>query len=433
MNSRVSTTECFVYITLPGETSFVTAAKFRLTTDRRGVPTGRLVYGQSYLARANAIPIDPIELELSDDTYTTTRLNGVFGALRDASPDYWGRRVIEKRSGKTNLGEMDYLLFSPDDRAGALGFGLNPEPPAPLRKFNQTMNLEQLQELADAIIADKDLPKGAEAEQAQDLMLDGTSMMGGARPKTVVEDKDGLWIAKFNRPDDKWNHARVERAMLELARECGILTAESRITTIGDRDALLVKRFDREKTDNGYRRARMLSALTLLRAEDRVEDRDKWSYILLVEELRRISSQAKQDAQALFRRMCFNALISNTDDHPRNHAIIAMEQDWKLSPAYDLTPSPLISSEHRDLALVCGDIGRYANAGNLMSQRARFLLKQDEASAIIDEMERVVRDKWHEVSRRVGVSDKDCEKIASAFAYPGFRYEVPTSITKTVF
>lgn len=424
MSFRESSTECFVYITLPGETSFVTAAKFQLTTDRRGIPTGRFIYGQSYLTRTNAIPIDPLELELSDNTYTTTRLNGVFGALRDASPDYWGRRVIEKRSGKTNLGEMDYLLFSPDDRAGALGFGLNPEPPAPLRKFNQTMNLEKLQKLADAIIADKDLPKGVEAEQAQDLMLDGTSMMGGARPKAVVEDKDGLWIAKFNRPDDKWNYARVERAMLELARECGVLTAESRITTIGDRDALLVKRFDRKKTDNGYRRARMLSALTLLRAEDRVEDSDKWSYILLVEELRRISSQAKQDAQELFRRMCFNALISNTDDHPRNHAVIAMEQDWKLSPAYDLTPSPQISDEHRDLALECGDIGRYANASNLMSQSARFLLKQDEASAIIDEAERTVRDKWYEVSRRVGVSDKDCEKISSAFAYLGFRYEI---------
>lgn len=206
MSSSDSATECYVYITLPGETSFITAAKFVLSINRRGVSTGRLVYGRSYLARENAVPIDPIELALSDRTYSTTRLKGVFGALRDASPDHWGRRVIEKRSGKTELGEMDYLLFSPDDRAGALGFGLNQQPPAPLRKFNQTMDLARLQELADAIVADEDLAEGAEAAQVQDLILGGTSM-GGARPKAVVEDKEGLWIAKFNRKDDKWNEA----------------------------------------------------------------------------------------------------------------------------------------------------------------------------------------------------------------------------------
>lgn len=423
MSSRESATECYVYITLPGETSFVTAARFALTTNRQGVSTGRLVYGLSYLERENAVPIDPVELELGNKTYSTTRLKGVFGALRDAAPDAWGRRIIEKRSGKGELSEMDYLLFSPDDRAGALGFGLNQEPPAPLCKFNQTMDLERLQELADAIIADEDLLEGAEAAQVQDLMLGGTSM-GGARPKAVVEDKEGLWIAKFNRKDDTWNESRVERAMLMLGRECGLHTAESRITTIGNRDALLLKRFDRQKTANGYRRARMLSALSLLRAEDTYQDRDKWSYILLVEELRRISSQPKIDAPELFRRMCFNALISNSDDHPRNHALIAPDLEWALSPAYDLTPNPLISEERRDLALDCGDMGRYANAGNLLSQSARFLLKPEEATAIIDEMEEIVRNRWYEIARREGVTDKDCEKIARAFAYPGFRIDV---------
>jgi serine/threonine-protein kinase HipA len=423
MSSRESATECYVYITLPGETSFVTAARFALTTNRQGVSTGRLVYGRSYLERENAVPIDPVELELSSRTYSTTRLKGVFGALRDAAPDAWGRRVIEKRSGKAELSEMDYLLFSPDDRAGALGFGLDQEPPAPLRKFNQTMDLERLQELADAIIADEDLPQGAEAAQVQDLMF-GVTSMGGARPKAVVEDTEGLWIAKFNRKDDSWNEARVERAMLELGRECGLHTAESRITTIGNRDALLLKRFDRQKTDSGYRRARMLSALSLLRAEDTYQDRDKWSYVLLVEELRRISSQPKIDAPELFRRMCFNALISNSDDHPRNHALIAPDLDWTLSPAYDLTPNPQISEERRDLALDCGDMGRYANARNLLSQSARFLLKPEEATAIIDEMEEIVRNRWYEIARREGVTDKDCEKIARAFAYPGFRSDI---------
>lgn len=414
--------DCFVYITLPGETEFVTAGRFQRTEDRHGVPRGRFVYGKSYLDRKNAVPIDPIELKFSEKTYETRLLKGIFGALRDASPDYWGRRIIERHFGSPGPDELDYLLYSPDDRAGALGFGLNQKPPAPKRKFNRTLDLNKLQAFADAIIKDEPLPQESGAEPAQELMLEGTSM-GGARPKAVVEDDGALWIAKFNRPDDKWNHARVEGAMLKLARACGLQTAESRLTKIGDRDALLVKRFDRQGSNGGYQRARMLSALTLLRAEDTHQDRSKWSYVFLVEELRRVSAQPKTDAPELFKRMCFNALITNNDDHPRNHAVIAMEDDWKLSPVYDLIPATPISVERRDLALACGDMGRYAHAENLLSQSARFLLKADEARAIIDVMEQTVRHRWYEIARREGVSEADCEAIKTAFAYGGFRLE----------
>ncbi len=423
MISRITASECFVYITLPGETEFVTVGKFELTTNRQGIPTGKFVYGKSYLKRDNAVPIDPFALKLSNKTYETNLLKGVFGALRDGSPDYWGRRVIEKHVGKTELGEIDYLLHSPDDRAGALGFGLNREPPAPRRKFNQTIELERLQALAEIIIADEELPEGTEAEQAQNLVNGGTSM-GGARPKAVVEDDNALWVAKFHHPEDKWNDARVEHAMLMLAGECGLQSAESKVVTIGEYDALLVKRFDRENTKAGYRRGRMLSALTLLRADENYQNRDNWSYVLLVEELRRVSSQPRTDAPELFRRMCFNALISNVDDHPRNHAVVAMNTDWKLSPAYDLTPSMPISIERRDLALECGDMGRYAHADNLLSQSARFLLEPDAAKNEIDTIEEIVKSKWYDIARREGVTEKDCEKIASAFAYPGFRLKI---------
>ncbi len=425
MISKASPTECFVYITLPDETEFVTAGRFKLTTDRNGVATGRFIYGKSYLERNNAVPLDPIELKLRRGTYQTNILKGVFGAIRDASPDYWGRRVIEKYVGKTELGEIDYLLHSPDDRAGALGFGLNREPPAPRRKFNQTIELERLQALADLIIADEELPYGAEAEQVQSLVDAGTSM-GGARPKAVVEDDNALWIVKFRHPEDKWNDARVEHAMLMLAHECGLQVAESKVVTIGAHDAVLVKRFDRENTKAGYRRGRMLSALTLLRADENYQNRETLSYVLLVEELRRISSQPGIDAPELFGRMCFNALISNVDDHPRNHAVIAMNTDWKLSPAYDLTPSTPISIERRDLALECGDMGRYAHAENLLSQSTRFLLEPDAAKNAIDAIEETVKSKWYDIARREGVTEKDCERIASAFAYPGFRLEILT-------
>lgn len=349
MISSSSPQTAYVYITLPGHTAPITAGRLTVTTDRHAVAQGRFVYGKKYLARADAVAIDPVELKLGAVAYTTTAMHGIFGALRDASPDYWGRRVIEHHCGKPHLSGIDYLLYSPDDRAGALGFGLNPMPPAPKRDFNRTIDLASLQQIADAIVRDEPVPNVATGQIA-DLMLIGTSM-GGARPKAVVADDAGLWIAKFNRGDDKWNQAVVEHAMLLLARSCGITTAESKVISIAGRDVLLVKRFDRRLVESGYERARMISALTLLRADDTISSRDKWSYIALVEELRRASAEPARDAAELFRRMCFNALISNTDDHPRNHALLADGKDWRLSPAYDLTPAPLIASDRRDLGL----------------------------------------------------------------------------------
>ncbi len=421
MTSRKSSAkECFVYITLPGTAEFVTAGRFVLETTRAGVPVGRFIYGKSYLANPDAVPIDPLGLKLGAATCSTTALKGVFGALRDAGPDHWGRRVIEKHSGKAKLDEIDYLLRAPDDRAGALGFGVGLKPPAPERKFNKTLDLEKLTMLAEAIIADEETPDSPEARQVKDLMLIGTSM-GGARPKTVVEDAEGLWVAKFNRPDDQWNHARVECAMLELANVCGLTASRSRVETVGGRDVLLVKRFDRERTDQGYLRARMISGLTVLRAEDTPTHRDRWSYVLFAEELRRICAEPEKDAVELFRRMVFNALISNTDDHPRNHAAIAKNTGWRLSPAYDLTPSVPVSLERRDLAMNCGDFGRYALAENLLSQCARFCLERDQAQALIDAMEQKIAHVWHKTARREGVSEKDCGTIKPAFTYPGFR------------
>ncbi|MGO8786393.1 MAG: type II toxin-antitoxin system HipA family toxin [Terriglobia bacterium] len=414
-----SDSQCFVYITLPGKVSAVTAGKFVLEQTSSGDPLGRFVYGQTYLENPHAVPINPMELKLSSTTYNTAKLKGVFGALRDAGPDYWGRHVIEKHAAKLTLGEMDYLLESPDDRAGALGFGLNKVPPAPRKKFNKTLDLAKLQELADALIKNE-IPSDPAAPQVQELLLLGTSM-GGARPKAVVQDDEGLWMAKFNRPDDRWNCARVEHAMLRLARQCGINTSESRIETVGGKDVLLVKRFDREKITEGYTRARMISGLTVLRSDETHDARTPWSYVILVEELRRIVAEPEKHARELFRRICFNALISNLDDHPRNHALIARNLDWALSPAYDLTPSPVVSLDRRDLALVCGDQGRFANAKNILSQHARFLLQEDEAQKIIrDTREQVGH--WYDTVRACGVSENDAEAIRGAFIYPGFSY-----------
>jgi len=313
-------------------------------------------------------------------------------------------------------------MYGPDDRAGALGFGLNVEPPAPQRRFNRTLDLESLQISADAVINNDSNLAGSAAKQVEALMLAGTSM-GGARPKAVVEHGRDLWMAKFTRHDDRWNHPRVEHGLLNLAKVCGLDVADSDIATVGGRDVLLVRRFDRDRVETGYRRHRMVSALTLLQSDDNPVARRDWSYILLADEIRRVSMNPKADLNELFGRMCFNAVVSNLDDHPRNHALLAKDRVWRLSPAFDLTPTPTIALERRDLAMACGSAGRYANRNNLLSQHGRFLLSREEATAILDQITDTVRSTWRANMRRAGVSETDCEAIASAFLYAGFFYK----------
>lgn len=418
--------ECFVYITLPNQYEQVTAGKFVLDTNTRGDSVGRFVYGKSYLARSDAVEFDPVELKLTDKIYETATLKGVFGAIRDASPDYWGRGLIDRYFAGT-VDEMEYLLQSPDDRSGALDFGLNQVPPAPKRLFNQMLDLTEIQEYALEVL-NEEVSKSRidknKQNQIEKLLLIGTSM-GGARPKAVVETDNNLWVAKFNAPTDYWDNALVEHAMLQLAKECGMVVADSKVVNIAGKNVLLVKRFDREKTELGYLKSRMVSSMTILKSGDSHTERHNWSYVVLAEELRKFSSSAKVDAKELFKRMVFNALISNTDDHPRNHAFIAKNaNNWHLSPAYDLTPTAPVSIERRNLALECGKYGRFANRYNLLSEAERFLLTKDEAICIIDDMYETISKSWYKISRSVGVSENDCDKIKTAFCYEGFNYDI---------
>jgi serine/threonine-protein kinase HipA len=162
----------------------------------------------------------------------------------------------------------------------------------------------------------------------------------------------------------------------------------------------------------------MVSALTLLRSDKSTTDRAKWSYVGLAEELRRVSANPRKDTAELFRRMCFNALISNTDDHPQCHP----RQEPTLEALACIRPDALApgSQEHRDLAMTVGDFGRYASAQNLLSQCKRFLLDTREAQKIIADMEGRIEKDWRKVAVKAGVTAPDCEKIKGAFVYPGF-------------
>ncbi|MEX2572492.1 MAG: HipA domain-containing protein [Gemmatimonadota bacterium] len=410
---------CYVYIQMPRSFEVVTCGRFVLTPLPRGAGRGRFIYGQSYRSRTDAVPIDPVNLPISTETFETTRLGGVFGALGDSAPDAWGRMVIQKVLGRSDLTEVDFLLESPEDRAGTLSFGRGKVPPAPVREFNRVLRLAELREVARLLEAERPLEQIR--EQVQQVMQPTTSI-GGARPKNTVEDDTGLWIAKFPARTDRWNNAPVEAAMLSLASRCQIRIPEIRIERLGGESILLLRRFDRQKLEGGYLRHRMVSGLTLLRAEDTPTDMENWSYLLLAGEVQRWSSRPREDKVELFRRAAFNALISNNDDHPRNHAMVAAGPDWRLAPAYDLTPNPQHGTMERDLALAAGRFGRAARRDNLLSGAAKFGLTSDQASAIIDEIASVVSTAWRLEVLKWGGSEQDCEAIAPAFGYAGFDY-----------
>jgi len=243
------------------------------------------------------------------------------------------------------------------------------------------------------------------------------------RDKGFTMSDNDLWIAKFSRRDDRWNFPRVEHGLLRLAEACGLDVADSRLETAGGRDILLVRRFDRDWVGAGFQRHRMVSALTLLRAGDAPSERGDWSYLLLADEIRRASARPEEDLRELFRRACFNAAVSNLDDHPRNHALVAKRRHWRLSPAFDLTPSPIIARDRRDLAMVCGRFGRYANRANLLSEHGRFLLGAEAAAALFEQITTTVRAQWYPAMRRAGVSNADCQAIRNAFLYDGLFYE----------
>ena len=421
----ISKDRAYVYLQLPGSLETVTVGYYEQES-RLGTDLGIFVYSPRYLDHPNAVPLEPFELPLRPGRSETVKLRGIFGCLRDASPDAWGRRIIERHLGRIDLSEVDYLLHSPEDRVGALSFGRGKVPPPPAATFNRVVHLTTLLNFADAVARD-DVCEQANAPlpaQMAELVHPGTSL-GGARPKNVVEDSDGLWIAKFPDRSDRWNNARVEASMLELARECGLRASDARVVAVGDRDVVLVRRFDRAKVPGGYLRHRFVSALTVLGAGDTYDDRDRWSYLLLADELRRRSRSPAADLLELFHRVVFNALISNTDDHPRNHGLIAQNREWELAPAYDLIPSPLRSLERRDLAMAVGRQNRYASRKNLLSECTRFLLSQDDADRIIDRIQTIVSARWRLVMRASSVTEVDCARLATAFNYPGF--ELPAA------
>ncbi|MDP9877640.1 serine/threonine-protein kinase HipA [Variovorax boronicumulans] len=410
--------EAYVYIQLPGTLETVPAALLRVQTLPDGTQIGRFRYGDRYLQRQEAVALDPFQLPLAKKVFEFTQLKGIPGAVRDAGPDAWGRRVIEHKLERSaaDLQEIDYLLHGPQDGAGYLSFGLKAEPPAPKRQHNRT------HQLAELIAATQAIEEGRPVAAHLLEQLDPGTSMGGARPKATIEDAQSLWLGKFPARDDRFNLQRVEFATLDLARRCGLNVTQARLQSVGESDVLMLQRFDRDHTDKGYLRFGLVSGLTVLDCGDSHLDRERWSYPLLADNLRRWSDKPEADCAELFRRMVFNAAVTNNDDHPRNHALLRRQKGWRLSPAYDLVPAPMVSLERRDLALTVGDYGRTASIYNLLSQAGRFGLSGEDAREEIDRLVDVVRH-WRESFFACGVSAKDVDYIAPAILPGCFFFE----------
>ena len=423
MTSRAGT---FVFVQLPGGVRPVVAARYELESTAAG-PLGHLVYGRSYLEHPETLPLDPVHLPLTGEEFTTTKIGGMFGALRDTAPDAWGRMVLERgRPGRTWT-ELDYLLEASDQRVGALRYGPQPVAPPPRDRIYTMEDLERLGEAAKTL---QDEAAGESPPLQDDIadLLDPSSGLGGARPKTSVVDERGqLWVAKLPARGDRRVNAVTEGAYLGLAARCGIRVPRSRVLNVAGRPTILVERFDQAPAPGGETRRFYLSAHTLLGLDESVVDRRRWSYLELAHLLRRISDEPEVDVIELFRRMVFNALVTNLDDHPRNHAVIGTATGgWRLSPAFDLVASNAASTDNRELAMTCGALPgreRWASRANLVSGCQHFGLAPDAAASIIDEIKAVVTASWHAEVRAQGGTDQDRKNIAYAIAYEGFELE----------
>lgn len=398
---------CFVFVALPDRSEYVVAGRFRGSVTLGGDPLGEFVYGRSYLSRPDAVELDPVQLRLSERVRRTRSLGGLFGAMRDSMLATWGFLGAGRPGG--NLLREEQPGRGSYGRGGAIAFARGLEPPRPDRRFCSVDDLVRLQTVA------ADALGRAEARSEKETPPAIRSRVNRS-PKATVARGRTLWIAKFAQDHTVWNHARIRHATLQLGRRCGLDTITSRIERVHGNDILMVRRYDREWVDGGYACSRLISGLTLLGTDDTPAQRRRWSYLTLADEVRRSSSHPREDLGELFRRLCYNAAISNAEDHPGQPMMVAKGHGWRVAPASGLAPTPVTDDAPGGLAMVCGPEGRVPSRENIVGGAGRFLLSRLEAEAIFDRIATTVRSSWHEVMRLCGVSARDCELVARSIA-----------------
>lgn len=434
-------TELYIFAHLP--TGFAPAGLLTLTEGAQGVEASTFAYGVRYMDRPDAFEVDPVSLSLADKEAIRYKALVpadsllLFGGVRDAAPDAWGRRVIEaKRKVPANsLPESIYLLEAGSERVGALDVRSGRDD-GPSKGVSGVQSLQYLQEAAECIELGEPVPS-----RLTDLF--GSSPgAGGARPKASVRDADGLmWLAKFASRSDTFDVARAEHATLRLAAACGMTVPATSVEDIGGKSCLLIRRFDRywltdaqlaqglgalaedlvlHETRPGAevqheQRLPFVSSLTLVGC-DELESRNKGYADIAVAVRQRVHPAAiRRDTRELFARMVFNILVSNDDDHLRNHGFVRDPRlaGWRLSPLYDVVPRPGIAYE-RFLHLEVGLQGKLATLDNALSAYARFDLERHDAVAL---MARIVNKvlQWRGFFEEHGAPGTLIDRVTSAF------------------
>lgn len=410
----MSTPAAVVYVDIADSTHLVGRL---FVAASRGRESATFIYAPEWIDSGHRFALEPA-LALSAGPYYTTPGRALFGALGDSAPDRWGqtllrrderRRAKEEGRAPRTLREIDFLLGVTDTvRQGALRFAAEEGGPflAPEKEHGvpPLVELPRLLDAAERFLADE------ESTDDLRLLLAPGSSLGGARPKASVRDAGGnLLIAKFPKPDDEYRVVAWEAVALDLARRAGIPVEDHRLETIAGRDVLLVRRFDR----CGTHRIPFLSALSMLGAADG----DRRSYAEIADVLRQHGAAVRTDLPNLWRRMLFTVLISNTDDHLRNHGFLyAGAKGWRLSPAYDLNPVP-VDVRPRVLSTAIGmDLDPTASFEIALEVAELFDLDPREARTIAGEVA-VAVSQWRDVASGLGIRASEIDRMASAFEH----------------
>lgn len=372
-------------------------------------------YDESWLKNPENFELEPY-LPLTEGTFHTDTKKSIFASFSDCSPDSWGRLLIkqneEKRAEKEKrarrqLNQIDYLLAVYDfSRHGALRFKQTPDGDFLSAKDNKAIPpLVELPKLLTA--SEKVLDDDASYNDIREILVPGSSL-GGARPKASVIDKAGnLCIAKFPKKDDNNNNVLWEAVALTLAEKAGLNVQRWELTTAPGKAVLLLKRFDRT---GGGQRIPFLSAMTMLNAND--GESNEYSYLDLAEIIRTKGVNVTNDMKELWHRMLFSVLISNTDDHLRNHGFLRTDATgWQLSPLYDVNPS---SDRTGNLQLNIDENSSTASVELVMSVAEYFRLNKTEAEKIFNQTRSAVAE-WRDVAKALGIGAGEIARMAAAF------------------
>ncbi len=381
----------------------------------RGVESASFSYDDRYLADPDSYALDPA-LPLVTGSLQTPVGRALFGAFTDCAPDRWGRTLIARTetararlagTAPRSLSEAEVLLGVRDDlRQGALRFRLSDDGPYLAAEDSGIPVLTDLPTLLD--IAGRVESDTADYGELNRLLRAGSSL-GGARPKAHVMDSSGrVAIAKFpSTASDTWNVMAWEKVALDLARRAGISVPDSQLIGVGDRSVLIIDRFDRQ----GRARIGYASAMTMLEAGDG----DQRSYLEIAEVIEERSTTVITDLRQLWRRVCFSILISNTDDHLRNHGFLhERAESWALSPAFDLNPNPAPGPKELSTAIDFNDT--HASIDTLMGVADYFRLNAQEAADVLAQVAAAVGH-WRASAASHGLRQAEIEAMAPAFEH----------------